>query len=114
MTEGIRENSPGRARKQSQKRSLMSGEARVRLDVDISSTVAAFAIDSIRDQHLGLSWSKLLELARDGSGRDKAADNTQPYGVFQISSISPQQVRMGLRDNRSKGRKLLRSAKEYH
>jgi len=42
----------------------MSGEDRVNLAVDMSSTVAAIAIDSIKDQHPGVSRSKLLELAR--------------------------------------------------
>ncbi len=42
----------------------MSREAKVNLAVDMSSTVAALAIDSLRDQHPGMSRSKLLELAR--------------------------------------------------
>jgi hypothetical protein len=60
----MRENSPGRSRKLGRSLSLMSGEARVNLAVDMSSTVAAIAIDSIKDQHPGVSRSKLLELAR--------------------------------------------------
>ncbi len=42
----------------------MSGEAKVNLAADMSSTVTALAIDSIRDQHPGISSAKLLELAR--------------------------------------------------
>jgi hypothetical protein len=50
--------------KRSRRLSTLSGEAKVNLAVDMSSTVAALAIDSIRDQHPGMSRSKLLELAR--------------------------------------------------
>jgi hypothetical protein len=42
----------------------LSGEAKVNLAVDMSSTVMALALDSIRDQHPGISRAKLLELAR--------------------------------------------------
>ncbi|TMI13188.1 hypothetical protein E6H35_08275 [Candidatus Bathyarchaeota archaeon] len=42
----------------------MSGEAKVNLAVDMSSTVAAITMDSIRDRHPGISEAKLLELAR--------------------------------------------------
>jgi hypothetical protein len=42
----------------------MSGEAKVNLAVDMSSTVAAITIDSIRDRHPGISETKLLGLAR--------------------------------------------------
>ena len=42
----------------------LSGEAKVNLAVDMSSTVMALAIDSIRDRHPGISRAKLLELAR--------------------------------------------------
>jgi len=42
----------------------MSREAKVNLAVDMSSTVAALTIDSLMDQHPGISSSKLLELAR--------------------------------------------------
>ncbi len=42
----------------------MSGEDRVNLAADMSSTVAALTLDSIRDQHPGISSAKLLELAR--------------------------------------------------
>jgi hypothetical protein len=42
----------------------MTGEDRVSLAADMSSTVAALTLDSIRDQHPGISRAKLLELAR--------------------------------------------------
>ncbi len=42
----------------------MSREAKVNLAVDMSSTVTAITIDSIRDRHPGISETKLLELAR--------------------------------------------------
>ncbi len=42
----------------------MSHEAKVNLAVDMSSTVTAITIDSIRDRHPGISETKLLELAR--------------------------------------------------
>ena len=43
---------------------LRSKEARLNLAVDMSSTVTALALESIRDQHPGISRAKLLELAR--------------------------------------------------
>jgi len=42
----------------------MSGEAKVNLAVDMSSTVTGITIDSIRDRHPGIPETKLLELAR--------------------------------------------------
>ncbi len=42
----------------------MSGEAKVNLAVDMSSTAAAITMDSIRDRHPGISETKLLNLAR--------------------------------------------------
>ena len=42
----------------------MSGEAKVNLAIDMSSTAAAMTLDSIRDQYPGISKTKLLELAR--------------------------------------------------
>ncbi len=42
----------------------MSREAKVNLAADMSSTVTALAIDSIKDKHPGISKPRLLELAR--------------------------------------------------
>ena len=42
----------------------MSGEAKVNLAIDMSSTAAAMTLDSIRDQYPGISKTKLLDLAR--------------------------------------------------
>jgi len=42
----------------------MSGEAKVNLAIDMSSTAAAMTLDSIRDRHPGISRTKLLVLAR--------------------------------------------------
>jgi len=42
----------------------MSREAKVNLAVDMSSTVAAITMDSIRDRRPGISQAKLLDLAR--------------------------------------------------
>jgi hypothetical protein len=56
--------SSGRSRKPYQNLMLKGKEARLNLAVDMSSTVTALAIESIRDQHPGISRAKLLELAR--------------------------------------------------
>ncbi len=42
----------------------MSGEARVSLAAEMSSTAAAITLGSIMDQNPGVSRAKLLELAR--------------------------------------------------
>jgi hypothetical protein len=42
----------------------MSGEEKVNLAIDMSSTVAALTLESIRDKHPGISETKLLKLAR--------------------------------------------------
>ncbi len=42
----------------------MSREARVNIAAEMSSTVAAVAMDFIQDQNPGISKAKLLELAR--------------------------------------------------
>ena len=56
--------SSGRSGKHYRSLGLKSNEARLNLAVDMSSTVTALAIESIRDQHPGISRVKLLELAR--------------------------------------------------
>ena len=56
--------SSGRSRKPYRSLRLKSNEARLNLAVDMSSTVMALAIESIRDHHPGISRAKLLELAR--------------------------------------------------
>ncbi len=55
---------PRRSRKPYRSLRLKSNEARLNLAVDMSSTVMALAIESIRDHHPGISRAKLLELAR--------------------------------------------------
>jgi len=52
------------SRKHHQSLRLKTNEARLNLAVDMSSTVTALAIESIRDQHPGISRAKLLVLAR--------------------------------------------------
>jgi len=42
----------------------MSGEEKVNLAIDMSSTVAALTLQSIRDKHPAISETKLLKLAR--------------------------------------------------
>jgi len=58
------EKSSGTSRKPYRSLRLKSNEARLNLAVDMSSTVMALAIESIRDHHPGISRAKLLELAR--------------------------------------------------
>ncbi len=42
----------------------MSGEDKVNLAIDMSSTVIALTLESIRDRHPAISEAKLLNLAR--------------------------------------------------
>src|SRR5467141_8744 len=59
-------NIPKRASGRSIGRTLrpMSGEAKVNLAVDMSSTVTAITIDSIRKRHPGISKKKLFQLTK--------------------------------------------------
>jgi len=42
----------------------LSGEVKVNIALEMSSTAMALTLDSIRDQHPGIPRSKLFELAR--------------------------------------------------